>query len=60
MLEDIVVERHPQWLEITINRPDKLNAIREQTADEILALLNEVEADRSCRAVVIRGLEKEF
>jgi len=60
MLEDIIVERQPQWLEITINRPEKLNAIREQTADEILDQLNQVEADRSCRAVLIRGLEKAF
>lgn len=60
MLEDITVERHPQWLEITINRPDKLNAIREKTAVEILDQLAEVEADRTCRAVLIRGIEKAF
>ena len=59
-MEDIIVERQPQWLEITINRPDKMNAIREQTASEILDQLVEVEADRSCRAVLIRGLEKAF
>jgi len=59
-MEDIIVERQPQWLEITINRPDKLNAIREQTASEIIDQLAEVEADRSCRAVLIRGTEKAF
>nr|WP_245180077.1 enoyl-CoA hydratase-related protein [Cupriavidus sp. LEh25] len=60
IVEDILVERQPQWLEITINRPDKLNAIREQTAVEILEQLSEAEADRSCRAVLITGLPKAF
>lgn len=59
-MEDILVESQSSWLEITINRPDKLNAIREQTAVEILEQLERAESDRGCRAVVIRGLEKAF
>jgi enoyl-CoA hydratase/carnithine racemase len=59
-MQDIIVERNEQWLEITINRPDKLNAIREQTAVEILEQIELAEADRSCRAILIRGLEKAF
>jgi len=60
MQQDITIERAEQWLEITINRPDKMNAIREQTAVEILEQLEAAEADRTCRAVLIRGLEKAF
>lgn len=59
-MQDIIVERNEQWLEITINRPDKLNAIREQTAVEILEQIELAEADRSCRAILIKGLEKAF
>lgn len=59
-MEDILVESQPNWLEITINRPDKLNAIREQTAVEILGQLEQAESDRACRAIVIRGLDKAF
>ena len=59
-MQDIIVARNEQWLEITINRPDKLNAIREQTAVEILEQIELAEADRSCRAILIKGLEKAF
>ncbi len=59
-MQDIVVERQPAWLELTINRPDKLNAMREQTAAAILEQLQEAEADRDCRAVILRGLDKAF
>jgi len=59
-MQDIIVERNEQWLEITINRPDKLNAIREQTAVEILEQIELAEVDRGCRAILIRGLEKAF
>lgn len=59
-MQDILVEPNEQWLEITINRPDKLNAIREQTAVEILEQIEQAEADRSCRAILIKGLEKAF
>ena len=51
VLQDILIERQESWLEITINRPDKLNAVREQTAIEILDQLAAVESDRTCRAV---------
>jgi 1,4-dihydroxy-2-naphthoyl-CoA synthase len=31
--EDIIVERVEGWIEITINRPEKLNSLRERTAE---------------------------
>ena len=58
--EDIVVERVGEALEITLNRPEKLNAIREQTAAEIMHAMEEVEMDRSIVAVILQGSEKAF
>lgn len=60
MQQDIVVERVENWIEITISRPEKMNAIREQTAIEILEQLEQAEADRGIRAVLIKGSEKAF
>src|SRR5260370_35083215 len=57
---DVILNRENGWVEITINRPEKLNSLREQTADEILGILNEVEHDRDVRAVIMLGSEKAF
>ena len=46
---------------LTINRPDKLNALNQQVRDDMLALLDEIEADDGVGAVVITGAgEKSF
>src|SRR6218665_1361124 len=58
--QDILLERVEGWLEVTINRPEKLNSLREQTAEEILAALAEVEGDRSVGAVILKGSDKAF
>jgi len=60
MTEDIQVKREASWVEITINRPDKLNAIREQTAVEMLEVMAEVENSRELRGVIITGSAKAF
>lgn len=57
---DIIVERVEGWVEITINRPDKLNSLRDTTAEEIMSVLAEVEPDRDVRAVILKGNEKAF
>ena len=57
---DTQVERVEGWLEITIDRPEKLNSLREQTAEEILDALAEVEGDRSIGAVILKGSDKAF
>lgn len=58
--QDAILQREPGWIEITINRPDKLNSLREKTAEEILTILNEVEHDRDVRAVILLGSDKAF
>lgn len=58
--DDIIVQRTASALEIAINRPDKLNALREQTAAEIMAAMGEVEMDRAIVGVILHGSEKAF
>lgn len=58
--QDIIVEKVEGWLEVTINRPEKLNSLREQTAEEIIAALSEAEGDRSIGAIILKGSEKAF
>jgi enoyl-CoA hydratase/carnithine racemase len=58
--EDIVVTREASWIEIALNRPKKLNALREQTAEEILCVLSDLEQDRNIKAVILGGSEKAF
>jgi len=40
---------------ITINRPDRRNALNRSVAEAIIAALDSAEADRDCRAVVMTG-----
>lgn len=40
---------------ITINRPDKLNALNKTVFDELNAALDEIEKDESIRSVIITG-----
>jgi enoyl-CoA hydratase/carnithine racemase len=57
---DIIVERVENWLEIGINRPEKMNSLRERTAEEILDAMEHAEHDRSVGAVIFSGSEKVF
>jgi enoyl-CoA hydratase/carnithine racemase len=56
--QDIIVDREAVWIEIRINRPDKLNSLRENTTEEVLGILEEVEHDRNVRAMILSGNEK--
>ena len=58
--EDIIVESVEGWVEITINRPEKLNSLRERTAEELLGVLAEVEIDRAVGAVILKESTKAF
>jgi enoyl-CoA hydratase/carnithine racemase len=58
--QDIRVERADRWLEIRIERPEKLNAIRNQTAIEILSVLEEADLDKEIAGVILSGYDKAF
>lgn len=59
--ETIAVEKHGKVAILTINRPDKLNALNSSVHSEGVAALNELRADDSVRVLVITGSgEKSF
>ena len=59
--ETLLVERRGRVAVITINRPQKLNALNIQTRAEGAAALDELREDESVRVVVITGAgEKAF
>lgn len=52
---ELLVRRAPGAVEVTFNRPERLNAFTERMYEELLALCAEVAVDRSVRVVVFRG-----
>lgn len=61
MYENILVDLDGPVAWVTVNRPDKLNAMNRRTKEELLASLEDLEADEEVRVVVLRGAgEKAF
>ena len=61
MPETVLIDREGRVAILTINRPDKLNALNEEVRVELLAALAEIETDDAVGAVVITGSgEKAF
>ena len=54
-LENILTEVKNNILVITINRPDKLNALNKQTIEELHETLVDAENDKSVKALIITG-----
>ncbi|HVO99300.1 MAG TPA: enoyl-CoA hydratase/isomerase family protein [Bryobacteraceae bacterium] len=48
------------WAEITLNRPEKGNAISARMLDQLESAIGEIESDRSVRAVVLRARGRFF
>lgn len=51
----IILEHHGPTAVIRLNRPEKLNAISRQLAAELIAALDELEADDAVRVIVVTG-----
>lgn len=61
MSQTVLSAREGRVAILTINRPDKLNALNEEVRVDLLAALAEIETDDSVGAVVITGAgEKSF
>lgn len=61
MYETITLERRGKVALLTINRPDKLNALNNKVHTEAVAVLDELRKDDSVRVLVITGAgEKAF
>lgn len=58
--ETILFERHGPVGLLTLNRPDQLNAINGKMVAEIAALMDALERDEECRALVVTGAGRAF
>ena len=56
----IIARRRKGALEIQFNRPDRLNTINEEMAEDIMHAMDAVELDRNIVAVVLSGDERAF
>lgn len=56
----VLLDRKGAVAILTLNRPDSLNALSPELLDELLARLDEVDADRSIRAMVLTGTGRGF
>jgi enoyl-CoA hydratase len=60
-VSDILVERpEPEVALVTMNRPDRLNALTLEMVHDLSAALDQLDDDRTCRAVVITGAGRGF
>ncbi|WP_250657213.1 enoyl-CoA hydratase/isomerase family protein [Alkalimarinus coralli] len=58
--EDVVLNIDAGVAYITINRPEKLNAIRIQTYQDIIAALKEADQNDQCNVLIVSGAEGKF
>ena len=51
----ILVESFAGYRQVTLNRPERLNALTVEMAAALSAALDEAAADDNCRAVLLTG-----
>ena len=56
----VIVERHQGWHEVTLNRPERLNAFTAAMHKGLADAFDEIEADGACRAVLLTGAGRGF
>jgi 2-(1,2-epoxy-1,2-dihydrophenyl)acetyl-CoA isomerase len=56
----ILVETRSGYRVITLNRPERLNALTVEMAEALIAALAEAEGDKACRAVLLTGAGRGF
>ncbi|MEM7052510.1 MAG: enoyl-CoA hydratase-related protein [Acidobacteriota bacterium] len=61
MSQTLIEEQHGRVTLLTINRPDKLNALNQQVRDDMVAAIERLEGDDSVGVVVVTGAgDKSF
>ncbi len=61
MGENVVVDRPAAGVtRLTLSRPDRLNALTRELVDEMHGALDDVDADHTCRVVVLTGAGRGF
>jgi len=58
--ETILVEKRDHIAILTLNRPEKLNAVNPQLKKDVYQALNELEADDDVRVVIMTGAGRAF
>jgi 2-(1,2-epoxy-1,2-dihydrophenyl)acetyl-CoA isomerase len=58
--DDVLVERQGGLVVVTLNRPEKKNAIGSRIWADLTAVLDEVTVEPSCRALLLTGAEGNF
>ncbi len=56
----ILVETCPGYRLITLNRPERLNALTVEMAEALIAALDAAQADSDCRAILLTGAGRAF
>src|SRR5258708_19131789 len=56
----ILVEKREGYRQISLNRPDRLNALNTEMFHALMAALAEAEADTECRAILLTGAGRGF
>ena len=59
-LQTVIVEKENGICLVTLNRPERFNAVNEQMTQEISGLLGGLNEDKSIRALIITGAGKAF
>ena len=58
--ETLETSREDGVLTLTLSRPDRLNALNTQMLEELLRVLDEIDADDGVRAVIVTGAGRAF
>lgn len=58
--QTIILEKRDNITTVTLNRPDRLNAINNQLVDELSDALASADRDEETRVVVITGAGRAF
>src|ERR1700716_2854067 len=56
----ILIESFAGYRRITLNRPERLNALTVEMAAALNAALDEAEGDKDCRALLLTGAGRAF
>lgn len=59
-MSEILIETQNNTRTITLNRPDKRNALNDELIASLKDTLREADGDESLRAIIIRGAGKDF
>lgn len=60
MSESVLLSEHEGWSQVTLNRPDCLNALNEPMLERLSTVLADLASDPACRAILITGAGRGF